>query len=155
MLLLLGTTLTTSFFDCLNPSAIAQQMLLQAMVKNKRHIWFFILGIGLANLVMGLAIYYGVAAWVSRLLAALTAAYPLPVYGVELGAGAVCAALGVWLMIGTIRKGSHEEDGGGRIAEIPWGTETLVAVCDGSHFLLGGVDQRFALFRVFGRAGRL
>lgn len=33
MWFLLGTTLTASFFDSLNPSAIAQQMLLQAMVK--------------------------------------------------------------------------------------------------------------------------
>ena len=40
MWFLLGTTLTASFFDSLNPSAIAQQMLLQAMVKKKRHIWF-------------------------------------------------------------------------------------------------------------------
>lgn len=30
MWFLLGTTLTASFFDSLNPSAIAQQMLLQA-----------------------------------------------------------------------------------------------------------------------------
>ena len=41
MWFLLGTTLTASFFDSLNPSAIAQQMLLQAMVKKKRHICFF------------------------------------------------------------------------------------------------------------------
>ena len=53
MWFLLGTTLTASFFDSLNPSAIAQQMLLQAMVKKKRHIWFFICGIGTANLIMG------------------------------------------------------------------------------------------------------
>lgn len=64
MWFLLGTTLTASFFDSLNPSAIAQQMLLQAMVKKKRHIWFFICGIGTANLIMGLAIYYGIATWV-------------------------------------------------------------------------------------------
>lgn len=38
MWFLLGTTLTASFFDSLNPSAIAQQMLPQAMVKKKRHI---------------------------------------------------------------------------------------------------------------------
>ena len=61
MWFLLGTTLTASFFDSLNPSAIAQQMLLQAMVKKKRDIWFFISGIGTANLIMGLAIYYGIA----------------------------------------------------------------------------------------------
>lgn len=35
MWFLLGTTLTASFFDSLNPSAIAQQMLLQAMVKKE------------------------------------------------------------------------------------------------------------------------
>ena len=62
MLILLGTTLTTSFFDCLNPTAIAQQMMLQAMVNNKRHTLFFIFGIGSANLAIGLAIYYGIAA---------------------------------------------------------------------------------------------
>ena len=72
MWLLLGTTLTISFFDSLNPSAIAQQMLLQAMVKNKRHILFFILGIGLANFIMGLAIYYGIASLISLLLSHLT-----------------------------------------------------------------------------------
>ena len=44
MWMLLGSTVATSFLDSLNPSAIAQQMLLQAMVKNKRHIWFFIGG---------------------------------------------------------------------------------------------------------------
>ena len=81
MLLLLGTTLTASFFDSLNPSAIAQQMLLQAMVRRKRHIWFFILGIGAANLLMGLAIYYGIATWVSKLLAQVVGSYPLQVYG--------------------------------------------------------------------------
>ena len=81
MLLLLGTTVTASFFDSLNPSAIAQQMLLQAMVKHKRHIWFFIAGIGTANLLLGLAIYYGIATWIARLLAQVTAAYSVPVCG--------------------------------------------------------------------------
>ena len=66
MIVLLGTTLTASFFDSLNPSAIVQQMVLQAMVKRKRQIWFFIFGIALANLLLGLAVYYGLAAWVRR-----------------------------------------------------------------------------------------
>ena len=56
MLLLLGAAITASFFDSLNPSAIAEQILLQTMVRNKRHILFFIAGIGFANLAMGLAI---------------------------------------------------------------------------------------------------
>ena len=95
MLILFGTTITTSFFDSLNPSAIAQQMVLQAMVKNKRHIWFFIFGIGLANFGMGLAIYYGVAAWLSRLFSSLVSAYPMHVYGTELLAGILCLGLGI------------------------------------------------------------
>ena len=36
MWILLVTVITTSFFDSLNPSAIAEQMLLQAMIKNKK-----------------------------------------------------------------------------------------------------------------------
>ena len=66
MLLLLGAAITASFFDSLNPSAIAEQILLQTMVRNKRHILFFIAGIGFANLAMGLAIYYGAANWASQ-----------------------------------------------------------------------------------------
>ena len=77
MWLLFGTTITTSFFDSLNPSAIAQQMLLQALLKNKRQIWFFILGIGTANLALGLAIYYGIATWVSELLSKAIEVYPM------------------------------------------------------------------------------
>ncbi len=95
MLILLGTTITASFFDSLNPSAIAQQMLLQAMVKNKRYIWLFISGIALANLAMGLGIYYGVVKWVSRLLVKLTAEYPLYVYGTELGIGLILFAFDI------------------------------------------------------------
>lgn len=101
MWLLLGTTLTISFFDSLNPSAIAQQMLLQAMVKNKRHILFFILGIGLANFIMGLAIYYGIASFVSLLLSHLTKNYPIYVYGTAMGAGIFCILAGIRLIIKT------------------------------------------------------
>ena len=90
MLLLLGTTIATSFLDSLNPSAIAQQMILQSMVKTKRHIWFFILGIGLANLILGLAVYYGIVAWVSRLLSLAVTRYPIPLFSLALIAGAVC-----------------------------------------------------------------
>lgn len=90
MLVLLGTALTASFFDSLNPSAIAQQMILQAMIKNKRSILFFIFGIWLADVVMGLAVYYGIAAWVSRLFSDLSEAYPLYIHVTEAAAGLVC-----------------------------------------------------------------
>ncbi len=101
MLLLLGTTLTASFFDSLNPSAIAQQMLLQAMVRKKRHIWCFILGIGLANLLMGLAIYCGIAALASKLLTHVIATYPLQVYGAAAVGGATLLVAGLRLVLRT------------------------------------------------------
>lgn len=101
MMLLFGTTITASFFDSLNPSAIAQQMLLQAMVKNKRHIWFFIVGIGSANLLLGLAVYYGIATWVSRLLALAADRYPLWLFGAALLFGEVCLAVGIGMVIRT------------------------------------------------------
>ena len=94
MWVLLGISITTSFFDSLNPSAIAQQMLLQTMVKNKRHIWFFILGIGMANFVLGLAIYYGIAAWVSELLTKVIETHQWQASGVALSAGVLCLLLG-------------------------------------------------------------
>lgn len=119
MLVLLGSTLTASFFDSLNPSAIAQQMMLQAMVKNKRHILFFIFGIGSANLVMGMAIYYGVATWVSRLLSAATTAYPLYVYGTELGIGFIGLAAGIRLIIKTGHSRKNDNDSEENISKAP------------------------------------
>ena len=104
MWFLLGTTLTASFFDSLNPSAIAQQMLLQAMVKKKRHIWFFICGIGTANLIMGLAIYYGIATWVSKFLTKIVNAYPLYVYGAAAIGGIVLLGAGIRLIIKTKQR---------------------------------------------------
>ena len=99
--ILLGATFTASFFDSLNPSAIAQQMLLQAMVKNKRHIWFFIAGIGTANMALGLAVYYGIAAWASRLLFSTVRSYPIQMHGAALAAGIICAVVGIYLVVRT------------------------------------------------------
>lgn len=116
MWFLLGTTLTASFFDSLNPSAIAQQMLLQAMVKKKRHIWFFICGIGTANLIMGLAIYYGIATWVSKFLTKIVNAYPLYVYGAAAIGGIVLLGAGIRLIIKT-RQSNAEKNNNGFIDE--------------------------------------
>ena len=112
MWFLLGTTLTASFFDSLNPSAIAQQMLLQAMVKKKRHIWFFICGIGTANLIMGLAIYYGIATWVSKFLTKIVNAYPLYVYGAAAIGGIVLLGAGIWLIIKTRQSNAGKNNNG-------------------------------------------
>lgn len=112
MWFLLGTTLTASFFDSLNPSAIAQQMLLQAMVKKKRHIWFFICGIGTANLIMGLAIYYGIATWVSKFLTKIVNAYPLYVYGAAAIGGIVLLGAGIRLIIKTRQSNAGKDNNG-------------------------------------------
>ena len=90
ILLLVGAALTTSFFDSLNPSAIAQQMVLQAMVKKKKHTWFFILGISLANVLLGLA------------------RYPAPVRILETGAGLACLLLGGRMLLRAHRSQPEE-----------------------------------------------
>ena len=131
MLLLFGTTITASFFDSLNPSAIAQQMMLQAMVKKKRQIWFFILGIGSANYAMGLAIYYGIAAWVSRLFAMVSGAYPLQIHLAELTAGGVCLAAGI-RMVSRVCKGNSGEQSEGEE-----GVKTAAQLSPLSLFLMG------------------
>lgn len=98
MLLLLGAALTASFLDCLNPTAIAQTLLLQAMAPKKRHTLFFILGIGLANLLLGLSVYFGLIAWATQALSRLAAAYPVPLRAAQAAAGAVLLLLGLRLL---------------------------------------------------------
>ncbi len=110
MLSLLGTAITTSFFDSLNPSAIAQQMLIQAMVKKKRDVWFFILGISLANILLGLGIYYGIVAVISNLITRLFEAYPVYAYSAEILLGIFCLILGSILIFRTVRTTSKTED---------------------------------------------
>ena len=56
MWLLIGTTLTASFFDSLNPTAIAQYMLLLASARKKSDTWFFTMGGFLSNPLLGLAV---------------------------------------------------------------------------------------------------
>lgn len=108
----IGYYINSKFFDSLNPSAIAQQMLLQAMVKKKRHIWFFICGIGTANLIMGLAIYYGIATWVSKFLTKIVNAYPLYVYGAAAIGGIVLLGAGIRLIIKTRQSNAGKDNNG-------------------------------------------
>ena len=81
-------------------------MLLQAMVKNKRHIWFFSVGIGSANLLLGLTVYYGIATWVSQLLTLAADRYPLWLFGAALLFGAVCLVVGIGMVIRTGKSAS-------------------------------------------------
>lgn len=131
MWVLLGTTLSTSFLDCLNPTAIAQQMLLQAMVKRKRHALFFILGIGLANYLLGLAVYYGILSWVTQLVKDAAARFPLYTYGTEAAVGLLCAAIGFYLICKTRRSGSPE---GREETKTPSALTPLSLFCMGAAF---------------------
>lgn len=108
MWFLFATTVTASFFDSLNPSAIAQQMLLQAMVKKKRQIWFFILGIGSANLAMGLAVYYGIATWAAKYLGQIVERYPLYVNWAAILSGAVLLLAGIRSIVRTGESSTQE-----------------------------------------------
>lgn len=109
MLWLVGATLTASFFDCLNPSAIAQMMLLLTAVRRKRSVLFFVAGIGLTNFGMGLAAYYGATAWASRLFSAAAEAYPSYLRAALIAAGLVSLALGAGL---AVRAGYLREESG-------------------------------------------
>ena len=59
MFSLIMYTLLTSAIDSLNPIAIAQQFVLQGMVKKAKHIWYFIISIAITNFTTGVLAYYG------------------------------------------------------------------------------------------------
>lgn len=66
MITLWITALITSAIDSLNPIAISQQFVLQGLVKNKHHIWFFIVSIAFTNFLAGILAYYGLLTPLSR-----------------------------------------------------------------------------------------
>ncbi len=101
MLALIGTVLVTSFLDSLNPSAIAQELLLLAIAPEKRDVWWFITGIAPANLALGLAIYLGIATIVTEVVSSLLVAYPLHAYAVAAICGPLLVAVCVRLVIQT------------------------------------------------------
>ncbi|OUN75605.1 hypothetical protein B5G12_00595 [Faecalibacterium sp. An58] len=103
MWLLIGTTLTASFFDSLNPTAIAQYMLLLASARKKSDTWFFTMGGFLTNTLLGLAVYYGIAAQLARLLDWAAGNWPTQLYGSALLLGLGCLTVGLRLIIRTRR----------------------------------------------------
>ena len=74
------------------------------MVKEKRHICFFIVGIGLVNLMMGLALYYGIATWGSKYFEKIIHAYRIYVYRASANGGVPIFTLGVRLILKTKRR---------------------------------------------------
>lgn len=94
MLTFCMVTLTTSAIDSLNPIALAQQFILQGLVRKKTNILFFIAGIGMTNFAAGVLAYYGFSAVFRSVLTAFLTRYDgmLPFAEVLLGVLCLLAA---------------------------------------------------------------
>lgn len=111
MAALIGTLFVTSLLDCLNPTAIAQQLLLQAALKKKSKVWFFISGMFLANLALGLAVYYGAMEPLINGWNVLSEKSPAAALAILLCGGALSLTMGIVKFVRTAaRKKSKEEE---------------------------------------------
>lgn len=135
MFLLFGTALTASFLDSLNPTAIAQYMLLLAAARKKSDTWFFTLGGGLMNIALGLAVYYGVTAQLARLLDWAAGNWPLQLYGAALLFGLGCLAVGLRLIART-RRAARAGEGPDAEAD---GSKLPAQLNPASLFVMGAV----------------
>ena len=95
MFKLLLMTVMTSAADSINPIAITQQFVLQGMVKKAKHIWYFIIAIGVTNFTGGLLAYYGLISVISEFMKGLTAKFGTGIYIAEF-------IIGVLFLISTI-----------------------------------------------------
>lgn len=59
MFTIVSATLISGFLDSLNPIAISQQFVLQQLIKNKKHIFYYISSIFMTNFICGVLAYYG------------------------------------------------------------------------------------------------
>ena len=108
MLELFGSVISMGFLDSLNPTAIAQLLLLLAAIKKKRNIWYFIIGMALCNLVMGLAVYYGAASVAAGLAFRLKERFPDGFFAVSAALGATLLFSGAFMLIRLILKGANK-----------------------------------------------
>lgn len=156
MAALIGTLFAASFLDCLNPTAIAQQLLLQASLEKKRKIWFFIAGMFLTNLALGLVVYYGAAEPLLRLWRHISDSRPALAASLLLAIGVLCLTAGGLLSLRVLRsrrrKGEETEDKEGGETP-PQGAFLPRAVRPWRRLYGRGTDQRPALFRLFGGDG--
>lgn len=150
MWLLLGTTITASFFDSLNPSAIAQQMLLQAMVKQKRHTLYFILGIArqiwqwgwpfTTALPLGLRFCWKSSSALIRSICT----------GAAVAVGLLCLAVGIRLVVKTARNTKYSRAENETKAPVRLSPLALFGM--GRRFLRRGIDERVPVFRLYRNA---
>jgi hypothetical protein len=80
MLSLLLLTIVTSATVSLNPMGIAQQFILQGLVKKKHHILAYILSMALTNFTGGLIVYFGAGAFIKKYMDSLLNKYSNIIY---------------------------------------------------------------------------
>ncbi|HIU76336.1 MAG TPA: GAP family protein [Candidatus Pelethocola excrementipullorum] len=98
MIGLLASTIVTSAADSLNPIAITQQFVLQGLVKRPRHIWFYIISIGLTNLAGGFLAYFGLVAFIGNFFTRLINSHGQILFTLEMVLG-IAFLIGVCYLI--------------------------------------------------------
>ncbi len=110
ILSLILTTILASSVDSFNPIAITQQFVLQGMVKNPKHIWFFILATGITNFISGVLVYYGFVAIVGNFAKSFMESYSHIIYGLELILGIAFLIATFGLVVKIIKTTKNKSD---------------------------------------------
>ncbi|QQK08507.1 GAP family protein [Miniphocaeibacter halophilus] len=116
---LLIMTIMTGAADSINPIAITQQFVLQGMVKKAKHIWFFIVAIGLTNFAGGLLAYFGLISIISEFMKRLIHKFGTGIYVVELILGIIFLFATIYIIFkNRINKIKNTENSEGDSNEI-------------------------------------
>lgn len=117
----------------------------------------FICGIGTANLIMGLAIYYGIATWVSKFLTKIVNAYPLYVYGAAAIGGIVLLGAGIRLIIKTRQSNAEKTIMDVRKPKMskPLPSFPRYRCLSWEQLLYGRIDERISVFWLFSTIDKL
>lgn len=137
MLTFCMVTLTTSAIDSLSPIALAQQFILQGLVREKTNILFFIMGIGMTNFAAGMLAYYGISAFFRNVLASLLSQYAPMLGFAETALGFFCLFAAARMMFKKGKEGPEQSNDAPRTELDKLGAASL--------FLMGVVFCGFEL----------
>ena len=152
MLLPIRPLITASFFDSLNPSATAAQILLQTMVRNKRHILFSSPVLGCQSTI-GLAIYYAHLG-ITGLFRHNSSLSTICLWCGNIGRLVVSRSWDQTDRQNQPQPKQRRQRGKSR-SKASRTACASAAVFDGCRLLLRGVDQRPAVFWILGSASEL
>ncbi len=111
MVKLLIITIMTSAADSINPIAITQQFVLQGMVKKAKHIWYYIVAIGVTNFIGGILAYYGLISVISSFMKNLTNKFGIGIYIGEFIVGIIFLVSTIYLIFKSrIKKIGNDEN---------------------------------------------